>query len=124
MAFDPKLRAAMKEIEAVCEKYDCGGIVSLTSKTHGEFRYVLPKWAGIRLIRDKGDGKFAWHVRVHAKSKPEEANLTMHFIYSTMDVCGNMFMGLQKAREIVENRMKVEHVPFSDFEPFDGDDSA
>lgn len=114
---DPKLKAAMKDIERICEKYDCAAVVSLTSKTHGEFRYILRDWLGVRLLKEGTDGAHRWHVKVHAKSNNEEAQLTCHWLYSTLDVLGNFFLSLERVRKMIDERMKVDHEPFHGFEP-------
>jgi hypothetical protein len=39
--FDPKLKQAIKEFDAICRKYDCMGSALFVSPTHAEFRNVI-----------------------------------------------------------------------------------
>jgi hypothetical protein len=111
MAYDPELRKAMDEIRKLLKKYDCGGHITLVSKTHGEFTLVVPKWAAIDC-----DGAKV-HIRLHAKSNKEEANLTCHYLYSLRDTCSATFMGLKRMIDEIEKKIGVDHEPFKDFEP-------
>lgn len=49
---DPMLKAAMEEIYAVLNKYDIGGTITLTSKTHSEYAVHFPDWAIFKFVGD------------------------------------------------------------------------
>jgi hypothetical protein len=62
--YDPKLREAAEQFNAMCKKYDCMAVCLLVSPTHAEFVNVLdPSWsvmrpegpAGIRFRSKKED---------------------------------------------------------------------
>lgn len=47
--FDPELRKAAKELEAIAEKYDCAAVCLFVSKTHSEFiNHITPEWSVLR----------------------------------------------------------------------------
>lgn len=50
---DPKLQAAVLEIQAVLKKHDIGGVVLLASQTNTHFSYELcPSWSCARVEAD------------------------------------------------------------------------
>ena len=62
--FDPHLKAAMEEVKAILDKYQCGAYVVLQSPFFSEFLIHFPTWGCIALI-DAGDNNT--EVRVYAK---------------------------------------------------------
>lgn len=85
--FDFRLKAALKEIEKVLDKYELGGLISLHSKTHAEYRFVVPAWAVFKIeYNDKGQFKFK--VSHHEK---HGANIqsSYGFLLSSRDICQN-----------------------------------
>jgi hypothetical protein len=103
--FDPKLKAAMREIEKILVKYDCGGFVNLASKTHGEFKLIQPSWS---LYRDVGNKKA--HMKLYTKSLLQQTEETLHFLLSTRDTCGMMFMKLDYVYKQLASHAEIEHV--------------
>jgi len=64
---DPKLKTAMREIEAVLKKHDCAGLIPLVSEKHAEYLYeIAPSWSCARVeeTTDKGFG-----IRIRSKLK-------------------------------------------------------
>lgn len=125
MSHDPKLKEAMTEIEALCDKYDIGAFVALVSKSHAEYRYHLPTWTG--LSWEKGaDGKLLG-IRVRLKgpaidqATKELADLTGHFIFSVRDIAAVTFDYMRRFTEELQKNALVSHKPFADFEPHQGD---
>lgn len=109
-SYDPKLREAMKDVEAVLKKHDVGGFVSLNSKTHGEFKLFVdtPSWSKVRWVKE-GE---VMHLKIHMKTTPEESEATVAMLYSIRDLCGQLFMQMDKLAGQVEQSVKVVHVPF------------
>lgn len=109
-SYDQKLRDAMSEVEAVMKKYDIGGFVTLQSESHAEFKLFVdtPTWSTVRWIKDSE----ALHLKVYMKSSPKESEATVSMLYSIRDLCGMVFMQLDKIGNQVEQSVKVEHVPF------------
>lgn len=61
---DPKLVAAIQEIQAILNKYDIAGIVHVASQTHTHYMYGLsPSWSAAKL--ERGESEIG--IRVRAK---------------------------------------------------------
>lgn len=44
--YDPKLREAAEEFRALCQRYDCAGVVLFVSPTNAEFvNHIHPSWS-------------------------------------------------------------------------------
>lgn len=116
--YDPNLKQALREIEAICVKYDCGGHVNLISQTHGEFSFVLPKWQCL-FEETLPDGRVA--IRLRAKKAngdfPERADLTAHFLHSLRDVFAAGFQYVDRFIIETNEKWKTEHTPFKNFRP-------
>lgn len=115
---DPKLKAALAEIEQIMEKHDCGGIISLHSKTHTEYKFVMPKWSLITFAEPNPDGKTVQvDVKHRGKSNPEDTVATYHLMFDAQHVCEvfvEMFAKLRAFLESVPEIGKIETVPFKD----------
>lgn len=114
MNFDPKLKNAVMEIEAVMRKYDIGGTVSLTSQTHGEYLFVLdPTWTIIKQIPEKQGMKL--HLRSMRKEFPSEeaqrkANeLTAHLIFSQRDIAAHTLRQLGIIEDMLKSKWTIDH---------------
>lgn len=113
--YDPKLKEAMAKIESICAEYDCGGYFSLTSKTHGEFRYVFPSWVAIREETECGE---VVGVRLTCKKEEKEkAELTAHFIHSNLDTVVAMFKLFSYFVDQTQEKWGTEHKSFSGYRP-------
>lgn len=120
MSYDPRLREAMSKIEKICEEFDCGAYVSLTSETHGEFRFVLPKWGCLYEDVDSQQREIIRLKTVNMKNDivmQRKAELTAHFVFGTMDMMGTTFLLLNKFKDEMQEKWKVEHKAFHEFEP-------
>lgn len=108
--YDPSLREAMAEIEEIMKKHDCGGFVTLQSKSHTEFKLMLDhmSWSMIRWIKD-GE---SMHLKLYSKSSKENTDATVGMLYSIRYLCGMVFMQMDKLANQIEQSVKVEHVPF------------
>lgn len=108
-SYDPSLRAAMAEIAEVLKKHDCGGFVSLASKTHGEFKWFLeePSWSNVRFLKEGS----AAHIKIHMKSSPENTEATAHMIFSGRDLCAEAFLQYDKMVNIIRQSVRVDHTP-------------
>lgn len=119
--YDPKLKECIARIEKLCEEYDCGGSVSLVSRTHGEFRYVLPKWTGFTEEPDQ-QGKTQIRLKVK-KEEREKAELSAHFIHSERDTAALFFSFFDGFIRATEDKWKTEHTPFHQFRPHRKDEN-
>lgn len=114
MKYDPKLKEAMAKIEAICNEYDCGGYISLTSKTHGEFRFVFPEWSAIK--EEFNSNGEAISCRLNCKKEErEKAELTAHFIHSNRDIAAAAFTVFNEFVEETNEKWQTEHKPFHQF---------
>lgn len=119
-SYDPKLKEAARRIEAICEEYDCGGFVSLVSKSHGEFRFMLPKWGAIFEEVDSQGNVMVRLKTVNMKNDPamfERAELTAHFIHSLQDTAAACFSLMDEFIKVTKEKWKTEHKPFAGFRP-------
>jgi hypothetical protein len=113
--FDPKLKECAAKIQEIMDQYGCGGAISLSSKTHGEFLIHFPTWADMELQRNG--------LRIFAKTSDlERASDTAHFLFSQADTLGQfamLFIGARKqfTEEIEKHGGEVEHKPFHKFTP-------
>lgn len=113
MSYDPKLKEAMAKIQRICEQYDCGGYVSLTSRTHGEFRYILPQWTGLQ--EELRDGVVVG-IRLRVKKEErDKAELTAHFIHSNLDVVVQMFHLFSHFVDMTKEKWGTVHKSFADY---------
>lgn len=114
MNFDPTLKKAIMEIEGILRKYDIAGAISLTSKTHGEYLFVLdPTWSIIKQIPQE-DGTMM-HIKslrkdFESEAAQHEANeLTAHLIWSQADVVANTLRQLERIKAKLSEKWKVAH---------------
>lgn len=114
--YDPRLKAAAKEINAVIKKYNIAGAIALASDTHSEFGLSMcPTWSG--LSREENNLR----VRLNA-AEPAKVDATMHVLLSLRDLCGQQFLQLSEAAEVVIGEIEkqggsLEHIPLSGFTP-------
>jgi hypothetical protein len=111
---NPKLQAAMQEIDAICKKYGIAGAVSLASKTHASFKVIFPDWCGVQIQRDG-------NLRITLKSaQREKAQVTMHVAFCLRDMSGLMFQNFEAITEYLVKNFNIEHHPFSGLSDMDG----
>lgn len=109
MPYDPKLKEAMAEIKAICDKHDVGGFITLVSQTHSEFRLELaPSWSGLKWEEE------GIRFRVKAKELGKEvarkvAGETCHLVYQLRDRCAQTFMHMDKLTKQIEEHLNVDH---------------
>lgn len=112
---DPKLADALREIDAVLEKYQIAGNIMLASSTHAAFRFSLPKWSGVQIEGDR------LHVKLQS-SDPAHAESSLHLVLSLRDLTArsaNLLVGVADAvlRELKAGGAVVLHSPFGGPEP-------
>lgn len=114
MSYDPLLKKAIMEIEGIIRKYDIGGAVSLTSKTHGEYLFVLdPSWSIIKQIPEKQGTKL--HLRSLRKEfasleAQRQANeLTAHLIFSQRDIAAHTLKQLGVIEDLLKSKWTIDH---------------
>lgn len=103
--FDPVLKQAMQEIQAVLTKYEIGGHVILSSKTHGEFLFHFPSWS-----KAQWEGK---DIRFKAKGKDTDQTIasTVFFFQMVQQRCGMAFMHCEEMLKHLSAKMKIEGGP-------------
>ena len=108
---DPVLRACMAEIKQVMDRHDCGGFVSLASRTHAEYEFHLPKWSVAELV-EKGtkDGhkEAAWHIK-HRKANAHATDETFHLFLTVRDTCSLMVRQMQQIHDYCKDVLGIEH---------------
>lgn len=113
--FDPKLKQAMAEIEAVCKKYDIGGFSVLVSKTHSEFQFELePSWSAAKFL-DKENGVLAVKSTAAengADLSRKRTELTAHLILQIQDLCALGFQHMEQVATALRSKLEIEHRPY------------
>ena len=100
--FDPKLRTALAEIQAVCKKHDIGAHVVLASQTHIEFGLLLeePTWSIVRFMKNN---RLWFPYRPNEAGGHERANSTLGMICGIRDQLADGFMAFDKiAQQLLE----------------------
>jgi hypothetical protein len=119
MNYDPKLKELARRIEDLCKEYDAGAHISLVSRTHGEFRFCLPDWAGLYEEVEPATG----NVRIRLKIKKaegdtfEKAELTAHLLHSLRDTAASCFAFVDQFIKVTDEKWQTEHKPFHGFRP-------
>lgn len=113
------MKECQAKIEELCKAYDCGGHVTLVSKTHGEFRFVLPEWTCLYEEVDPKTGDIGIRVRVKKADGDthEDAELTAHYLHSMRDTFATAFAFVDRLIEKTDEKWKTEHTPFHKFRP-------
>lgn len=109
MASDPKLKELMTKIERLCAEYDAGAFVSLTSKTHGEFRLIPPK--------DSGFIEVPGGVSVGKLTDVAQVEATLDFAFSISETAGGVAKYMDETIAKIKTRFHVEHDPLKEFTP-------
>ena len=116
--YDPALKEALARIEQICFEYGIGGYVSLVSQTHGEFRPILPAWAGCTWEYKDDDHLVVTGVRLKVKKEErDKAEMTAHFIHSGLDCSAHAFQFFDFLVKQTKEKWKTEHESFKDFRP-------
>ena len=103
--FDPELKLFMDELKPIFDKYKIFGFVSVTSRTHGEFRLFLPEHSVMRL---EGNG-----VRFKAKKgveKHEDVEATVFALMSMRDQAAELFGLTERLQEEISKHIEIDHV--------------
>lgn len=108
--YDENLRLAMDEVSEVLKKRDCGGYVSLFSKSHGEYKLFIEHmtWSNVRFLKD---GK-TLHVKLHAVSDHENTESTVGMLMGIKDMAALIFQGSEDIIEQMKKHIHIEHTPF------------
>lgn len=99
------------ELEALCQKYEVGGVFALVSREAAAWRSVFPAWGGI--VPDPVHGM---RVRFSSKDGDDRGSLTMHFIAAVREMCSDYanFYGRlwrQVADVLKAQGATIEHTP-------------
>lgn len=107
--YDPKLREAAEEFKALCQKYDCAGVVLFCSPTHSEFvNYLSPSWSvmrveppnGLRFSSKRGD--FATQEEQHRCTEA-----TAHVLTSILEWSRQVNTSMRGVIEQLGKHMKI-----------------
>ncbi len=119
---DPKLKKAMSEIFGILKKHDIAGSVILVSQTHSEHRFLVDtSWSCAR-FEFRADGP-ALIFKAKKADIPDDderhkrAEETAHILFQIRDLSAMHFMGFDSACNQLKEVLKIEHTPFSGFEP-------
>ncbi len=106
--FDFRIKAALKEMEKIADKFDLGAVITLHSKTHGEYRFVTPKWAVFKLDVDP-KGNFKMHVS-HDKKHGDNIRSSYGFLFSSKELCQSHVNLITSAvNRLVEQKALILH---------------
>lgn len=115
--FDPKLKEAISEIVAICQKYDVAGFISLASKTHCEFRNQLPTWSPVFF---EGENLRFRAKRVDYATKEEHAKAVERgawIVKNMKDMSALSFNNFDRIDKMMSQVIDVEHKSFHGFKP-------
>lgn len=104
---DPRLAAAMAEVQNVLDKYDIAGAIVLADGLgHAEWRLPLdrPTWSMIRFLKS-GKGI---HTKAYSKSKPVETDRTINAVINTGDVLARLFMIVNAIDKDYRRKLEIE----------------
>lgn len=104
--YDPMLKAAVKDIEKVMRQHDIGGAVVLCNgQGHSEYRlfFDTPTWSMLRFLPKGGI-----HIKAYAKSRKEETNATINMVVHGLDMCGMVFMLMDKIKKTIGKHFEIE----------------
>lgn len=109
LKYDPRLRAAMAEWQAICKKYDIGGYCILTSDTHAEFAYeISPSWSVIAFDEGRRE-RLTYRHRGSSPEGKEKSNATSHMIFITRDLLAKGWMAYESICSSLELKLGVDH---------------
>lgn len=110
LTYDPKLREAIAEIKAVLKKHDIVGLVSLHSKTHGEFAFEPhASWSLCELIPGPTH-EATMRFKMRPKQK-EDLEATTAFIYNTRDFLRMWWGHFEQMCNMIQKHALVLHNP-------------
>lgn len=101
--FDPKLKEFMAEITPIFEKFDLFGFVSVTNRTHGEFRFFLGSYSCAK-IENGG-------LRIKAKGQKDHENLeaTVFSLISMKEDAIRLFSMTEKIEQELRKHVEIDH---------------
>jgi hypothetical protein len=117
--FDPKLKEAIAEMEAIAKKHGIAALFCLASETHGEFKAFFPSWSIIQLREKEGEQRFRVQVKKDQHDL-EQVNASLHLAYSLRDMAGVQYQNFETICTVLTEKLNVEHVPFHGNQDFDG----
>jgi hypothetical protein len=102
--FDPQLKLLMEELAQVFEKHQVFGFVSTTSRTHGEFRWFLPKHSVMRIEEHQ--------IRFKAKSgvdSHQDVEATVFALMSMRDQAAELFGYCERLASELQKHLQIDH---------------
>lgn len=105
--YDPKLKAAMKEIRLILEKHDIFGAFNIISPSHGELLVHFPTWSGVQhetpervTIKIKAADTDKWEQTAHILASTEvyAENLARQFHFLLRELGRHALIGMPKLK--------------------------
>lgn len=116
---DPKLKAAMKEIEGVLARHDICGSVMLASESHAENRFIFNASWSLIYFESPGVIRFR-SLRRDFKTKDQQiqcVNNTVGAVFQFRDLNSANFMAMDRFCEMLKEHYQIDHTPFMGYEP-------
>lgn len=103
--------AVADELEAVCKKYDVGGVFALVGRQAAAWRTVFPTWVGIQ-----PDPEHVLRVKFSSRDGDDVGSNTMFYIGAVREMCSdyaNLFGRLwrQVSDTLRAQGATIEHTP-------------
>lgn len=112
--YDPKLKDCVEEIETIMRKYDCGGLVTLHSKSHGEFKIIIPKWS-LAKYEVQENSQLGFRIKVtkeeltQNKSLKKDLESTISMILGIKDISARSFLFMEELEKKLREKIEIEN---------------
>lgn len=112
MQYDPKLKEAIAEIDAILTKHDIAAQITLCSQTHTEFAHRFPTWSPL-FISDEHKMRFRSKLADYPsqEAKDEAAGFGVHILASFREMAALHFGTMDKMLEMLSKHMEIEFDP-------------
>lgn len=104
---DPRLAAAMAEVQGVLDKWDVMAVIVLADgQGHAEYRMAVdrPSWSTIRFVKG-GNGL---HLKGYMKTMPVETQRTTNAVVNLSEASVRMAMMLTSIDKTITNALGTE----------------
>ena len=112
--FDPELKEAALEIQAILKKYNIAGQVILVSKTHAEFvNYIAPPdgpdWSA--LIREENGVRVKINAKTGGPFERVKAEATVHMAHQIRDISFRAVVTFSAICDVMHENMDIVEFP-------------
>jgi hypothetical protein len=112
--FSPKLRLAMQEIEQVCRRHDCMGLIMLQSEQHSEFKlHIDASWSMLEYAADPDGDKDMRILRFKMRKDPKmhrNGDYSVGAIHGFLRLCSMFEQALGRIILGWAEHFETEHV--------------